>query len=326
MVARLPTARVRSELTMTPTVCWFVQSHRDPEQIVRLLRTLRRGSDGPIILRHDDPVTPFDPSPVVALGNVHLLPASGRQIRGNFSCQVQPYLDAIDWLEEKNVPYDWLVNLTAQDYPVIPVTAIERFLGSATCDGFVRWWDVLGPDSPWSERKAKARYWHRFRLLPPGSERLLRPFRWITKVTPFHFYFDYGPWVGVRRMTTPFREGFRCLGGRSWWTLRHDAVLYFREFLKLRPDVVGHYRGTIAPEESLVPTVLVASRRFELVNDDLRYIDYSRAIKGSPRTLSVADVPMLAAGGFHFARKFDLSVDREVLDVIDRELLGLSPD
>jgi len=307
---------------MRTTVCWFVQSHRDPEQIVRLLRLLRSGSDGPIILRHDDAVTPFDPAPVLALGNVHLLPASGRQIRGTFSCGVQPYLDAVEWLETSNTAYDWLVNLTAQDYPVTPVAGIERFLADTTHDGFVRSWDVLGPDSPWSKRKAKARYWHRFRLLPPGSDRLLRPLRWITRITPLQFYFDYGPWVGVRLLRTPFRNDFRCMGGRSWWTLRHDVVRYLREFLAARPDVVAHYRGTITPEESLVPTVLRASRRFDLVNDDLRYIDYSHAIKGSPRTLTVADVPMLAAGRYHFARKFELAVDREVLDVIDRELLG----
>ncbi|MBI2213265.1 MAG: hypothetical protein HYU52_06430 [Acidobacteria bacterium] len=311
---------------MPPTVCWFIQSHRDPEQIVRLLRVLRAGSDGPIVLRHDDDATRFDPTPALALGNVHLLAASGRQVRGSFSCQVQPYIDAIDWLDETNVAYDWLINLTAQDYPVRPVSAIEHDLAVATCDGFVRWWDVLGSESPWSVRKARARYWHRYRLLPPGSERGLRLLRWLTRLAPLHFYLDYGAWVGVRRWSVPFRDELRCMGGRSWWTLRRDVVRYFREFLRARPDVVDHYRGTIAPEESLVPTVLVASRRFDLVNDDLRYIDYSNAIKGSPRTLSVADVPMLAAGGYHFARKFDLSVDREVLDVIDRTLLDVSLD
>jgi hypothetical protein len=61
------------------------------------------------------------------------------------------------------------------------------------------------------------------------------------------------------------------------------------------------------------------------VDDDLRYIDYARAHRGSPRTLTVADLPLLASGRYHFARKFDLRVDREVLDRIDRELLGVDP-
>ncbi|MGK2856043.1 MAG: hypothetical protein ACSLFQ_02430 [Thermoanaerobaculia bacterium] len=62
---------------MPDTVCWYVQSHRDPEQIARLLRVLREGSDRSILLRHDEAVTPLDPASLLALGNVHLLPAAG---------------------------------------------------------------------------------------------------------------------------------------------------------------------------------------------------------------------------------------------------------
>jgi hypothetical protein len=69
--------------------------------------------------------------------------------------------------------------------------------------------------------------------------------------------------------------------------------------------------------------VLVNSGRFDLVDDNLRYIDYTGARKGAPRVLTTADLPLLASGRYHFARKFDLSVDREVLDRIDRELLGM---
>jgi hypothetical protein len=71
-----------------------------------------------------------------------------------------------------------------------------------------------------------------------------------------------------------------------------------------------------------VQTLLVNARRFRLVNDDLRYIDYAGADRGSPRVLTTADLPMLAAGPWHFARKFDYGVDRVVLDRIDRELLA----
>ncbi len=310
---------------MATTVCWFIQSHRDPEQIVRLVRTIRRGSDGPIVLRHDDEALPLDVALFSAIPGFHLLPASGRQLRGTFSCQLQPYLDLVDMLEADGIAYDWLINLTAQDYPITPVARIEEFLAGSTADGFVRWWDVLSPESPWSRRKARARYWHRYRRLPAGSEKVLRAVRWITKLAPLHFYLDYGPLVGVRLFRTPFERGLRCLGGRSWWTLRRAVVLYLRDFLAAHPEVERHYRGTVAPEESMVQTIVVGSGRFDLVNDDLRYIDYSSAIRGAPRTLTLADMPMLAAGNYHFARKFDLATDRAVLDRIDRDLLGHEP-
>ncbi|HEX9671468.1 MAG TPA: beta-1,6-N-acetylglucosaminyltransferase [Thermoanaerobaculia bacterium] len=311
---------------MTPRVCYFIQSHRDPEQIVRLVRTLRRGSErGRIVVHHDSAGCALDWAPLAALPDTHLFRSTGPQVRASFSCQAQPYLESIDRLEREGLEYDWLVNLTAQDYPVKPVAEIEAFLGTTRSDGFISWWDVESPESPWSRRKARHRYWYRYKRLPDRAEPALRALRVLTRVLPIHFYLPYGAYLGVRTPHVPFRDGFRCYGGRTWFSLRRRVALYLRDFLAEHQEVEAHYRGTVAPEESIVQTVLVNASRFALVNDDLRYIDYTNAWKGHPRTLTVADLPLLAAGGWHFARKFDLAVDREVLDRIDRELLGIEP-
>jgi hypothetical protein len=307
---------------MTDTVCYFIQTHRDPEQIYRLVRTLRRGSaGGVIVVQHNPAGCELDWSPLADLSGVHRMPPCARQIRAHYSCQVQPYLDVIGWLEHQGIAYDWLVNLTAQDYPVTPVPAIEAFLSAAGCDGYIRHWDVLTPASPWSRRKVRGRYWHHHRWLPARAEPWLRALKPLTKVLPFRVSLDYGAVVGLRDFRAPFGSGFRCQGGWAWFSLRRRAALYLREFLAAHPEIERHYRQTQAPEESLVQTVLVNSGRFDLVDDDLRYIDYSRAVKGSPRTLTAADLPLLATGRYHFARKFDLGVDAAVLDRIDRELL-----
>ena len=103
---------------MSVNVCYFVQTHRDPEQVYRLVQ-------------HDPAACELDPAPLAGLPDVHLLPPRGPQVRSNFSCQSAPYLGVIDWLERERVPYDWLVNLTGKDYPVTPVARIEAFLDSA---------------------------------------------------------------------------------------------------------------------------------------------------------------------------------------------------
>jgi len=309
---------------MSVTVCYHIQSHRDPEQIYRLVRTLRRGSPrAPIVVSHDFARCDLDPAPLTSLPDVHLLRPSQPPVRGSFTGQVQSWLDVVGWLESQGISYDWLTILSAQDYPVMPLAASEAFLDAATCDGFIRYWDVLSPASPWSRRKARARYWYRYRRLSPRAERWLRALRPFTRLLPLHVYLDYGPFLGTRVLRTPFREGFRCYGGWAWFSLRRRALLYWRDFLAEHPEVLRHYRAAIAPDESIVQTVLVNSRRFALVDDNLRYIDYTRAYKGAPRTLTSADLPLLASGRYHFARKFDWGVDREVLDRIDRELLGM---
>ena len=307
---------------MTATICYFLQTHRDPEQIYRLVRRLRAGSQGSIYVQHNPVDFPLDWEPLRDLPDTHPFVASGKQIRHNFSCQVQPYLEFVDFLEREGVHYDWLVNLTAQDYPVQPVADFEKYLSAATADGFLRYWDVQAKGTPWSRRRGKGRYWYKYRRLSDGAEPWLRALRGFTRVLPLHFYLACGPWFGVRARV-PFRDDFRCYGGWAWFSLRRRAVQYLREFLAARPDVLEHYRHVMVAEESIVQTVLVNSRRFQLVDDDLRYIDYSHAVKGSPRTMTCADLPLLASGRYYFARKFDLGVDRAVLDRIDRELLGV---
>jgi Core-2/I-Branching enzyme len=308
---------------VTQRVCYFIQSHRDPEQILRLVRTLRRGSsDGIILVSHDCNASALDWSPFAQLPNVHLI---GQELppapRAGYGRMMGRLLHAIHWLEEKNLEYGWLVTLTAQDYPVRPVPQIEAFLAATPADGFIRWWGVNAPDSPWPRRKARLRYRYRYWRLPDRCEPAMRALRPLTSILPLNFYLAYGAWAGVPALHTPFTPQFPCLGGWTWFHLRRAAARYLTDFLDARPDVEGHYRRCIAPEESLMQTVLVNSGRFNLVNDDLRYIDYSNAVKGAPRDLTLDDLPLIRQGHYHFARKFDYARAQGVLDRIDRELL-----
>ncbi len=308
---------------MCTDLCFFVQTHRDPELILRLVRTLHRGSDrARVVIQHNFAAGPLDWTPFAELPRTHLFQATAPQIRAHYSCQMQPLLEMIDWLEKEAISYDWLVTLTGQDYPTVSTPRLEAELAATASDGFLRSWDVDSAENPWSWRKARNRYHFRYRRWPDAVYKVLRAVRLATRLLPIHFYLDYGPFVGRRVWTTPFTERFRLHGGWAWFSLRRSAVLYLRDFLAENPEVVRHYRGTITPEESLVQTVLVNSGRFDLTNDDRRYIDYSKAYKGSPRVLTEADLPMLAAGSFHFARKFDPGVDLAILDRIDAELLA----
>lgn len=311
---------------MSARVCYFVQSHRDPEQVYRLVRTLRRGSrNGRIVVQHNSAHCGLDWAPLAGLRDTHRFEASCPQVRASWSCQMQPYLEFVASLERERVEYDWIVNLSAQDYPVRPVAEIEAFLAAASADGFLRFFEEGSAEAPWPWRKFRNRYRYRYRKLPDGAAPLLRKLRFLSKVLPVHFYLDYGAYVGRRALGTPFSRSLRCHGGWAWFSIRRSAALFVLRYLAEHPEVERHYRRTVVPEESLVPTILASSGRFDLVNDDHRYIDYSKAHRGSPRTLTVLDLPLLSSGRYHFARKFDLGVDREVVDRIDRELLGQEP-
>lgn len=301
-------------------VCYFVQSHRCPAQVERLVGTLRRLSpDALIVVGHDARGCELEP-PEPSSG-VHLLRSTCAVERGALSALV-PFLDACRWLLAGRSPFDWLVYLSGQDYPVRRLAEVEAELASTPYDGFVEGFDASAGSTPRAlRRRAERRYGFRYR--PPARRaRLLlaalRPFNSLQ--SRWHVYSTYGLQLGVRRATSPFDDRFHCYLGSAWQTLSRPCVEFLIETLDRRPELLAFYREAIVADESLVPTVLWNAGRFRLSTDDRRFVDFHGAKDGRPRTLTVADLPALLASSDHFARKFDLDVDAEVLDRLDAHL------
>ena len=88
-----------------------------------------------------------------------------------------------------------------------------------------------------------------------------------------------------------------------------------------RPDVVALLSSTsTSPTSSSSRPILLNSQYADsVVNDNLRYIDWTRGPR--PAVLDAGDLPALRASPKLFARKFDVHHDPEVLDLIDADLL-----
>ncbi|MEG5000117.1 beta-1,6-N-acetylglucosaminyltransferase [Microcoleus sp. B4-D4] len=303
-------------------ICYFIQTHQNPQQIYRLVRTIKKSSpNSQILINHNFNRCDLDLTPLQELSDVHLLTNQEYLIRADFSCQVEPYLNAIDWLFANNSDFDWLINLTGQDYPTQPLSKTEDFLAKTNSDGFIRYWDVLAEGIPWETQKGFKRYYCRYWRIPGRwSYSFLKEFQQLSavqKLTPLQFYLSYGPLVGIPRRSTLFSDRFICYGGWAWYTLSRKCAAYIKDFVNTRPDFVDYYQKTVVPEESFIQTILVNNKNLNLVNDDKRYIDYTNAIAGSPRTLTVQDYATITNGNFHFARKFDIKQDAEILDKLD---------
>ena len=71
---------------------------------------------------------------------------------------------------------------------------------------------------------------------------------------------------------------------------------------------------------SSATALLNSPLRDQVANETLHYIEWPGG--SHPRTFTTADFDRIAASGKLFARKFDVARDAEILDRIDRELLG----
>jgi hypothetical protein len=90
-------------------------------------------------------------------------------------------------------------------------------------------------------------------------------------------------------------------------------------FTRSDPSYAKYCRWTIVPEESATVSIVLNSSRLRVVERDLHFERWSDPYSGHPDVLRRADLEEVIGSGMPFARKFDLRIDPEVLDVLDAE-------
>jgi hypothetical protein len=321
-------------------VVYLITSHRNPEQVYRLARTLRRGSPrAPIVIHHDRSRTELDPHGLGALGNVHLLPFSVPVEWGGMSI-VEMNLRSFRWIL-RHVDFEWLVLLSGQDYPIKPLGEVEAAMRGSDRDGFLEKPAVVTNEIPPGDRRYirysfTFRYFYRYFTLPrwPGYSRLPARVRRslsgaLWRVLPrFQQLLFLHPMpaganarLGFRRFRTPFGEMFQCYKASPWFTLNRRAVARLVASGWRERELWRYYRRTAIPDESYFQTILFNDPSFSFHDDNMVFSKWNPG-SGSPEVLTGADVPEAIASGKFFARKFDVDVDASALDELDRYLFS----
>lgn len=301
--------------------CYLIMTHQNSAQIARLVRTVLDSShNGWVLLVHDRKGCALGDVADLDDARVVVLTAPVDVCRGEFS-QVDAYLHGLDWLQTCARPWEWLVCLSGQDYPVRPLWETEQLLAASPYDAYLHYWEVGGADDVWRPQQGRIRYCYQYRRLPDWTAPLLRALKWTHGIQDrWRVFLTYGAHFGTRASRTPFGPRFKLYGGYTWHYLRRACADYVLEFRHARPDVISYYRGCMAPDESFLPTVLGNSRLFRLCNDNRRYVDWRDAQGGRPRVLTADDLPAMCTDAYDFARKFDTHVDARVLDQLDRRI------
>jgi hypothetical protein len=324
----------------TPRVLYLILSHTNPEQLVRLVSVLREGSAGPIVVHHHVAGAPLAASALRQVPDARLVPWTEPVRWGDFSV-LRRMVAALAWAV-RYVEYDWLVLLSGQDYPVRPLSELERTLAQAGCDAFLEGRETVsltGGAPAQGDFESDNRLWYFYRHLPvplvggsAAARALLRAarHRWRNvrpRGLPLWYVRDmpHAVWLGARRRSTPYSDGFRCLKGSDWFAVSSRAVEMLVRVWKQERDLVRHYSRCISPSESFFHTVLCNSPKMRVRDDNLRYISWppDEAREPSPRTLTIADLDSIVASGKLLARKFDTRVDVRVLEELDRRLRTL---
>jgi hypothetical protein len=116
---------------------------------------------------------------------------------------------------------------------------------------------------------------------------------------------------------------FNIFGGITWWSITREAAIYALDQHFNNKRYRNFFRYTLIPDEMYFHTILLNSPFAKnCVNNDLRDIEWAGGDGTHPIIFKTEHLNRLKESTDLFARKFDINVDSNVLDLIDKELLN----
>ncbi len=317
-------------------IAFLILNHRGPAQLVRLLTTLRSQlQDSPIVVHHDV----FNNNEVSralieSIDNVHLLTSENRVTWGDFSL-VDVCSWSLRWMRE-NIEFDWIVLLSAQDYPIKPLANLADDLAKNGTEAVIG----TAPISQlplFKRMQLRRRYLYRYRLTPAAQpkwfpRRIQDVLHRITRVSILAlnnlqplikiYRLDGSSYrIGWRASNTPFDRSWPCWYGSQWFALSRRALNYALDYMVDHPELANYYRGTLVPDESILATIINNAPNLRVANGEVTYTRWANSTISHPDIFQAEDFSVLAAAPQYFARKFDMDVDPNILDALD-EFIG----
>ncbi|KAF9610601.1 hypothetical protein IFM89_023489 [Coptis chinensis] len=306
--SELPAFPTRPSL---PRIAYLVSGSKgDLEKLWRTLRVLYHPWNVYVVhLDLESPVEErlelelrIEKDPIYAkIGNVHMI-TKANMVTYRGPTMVANTLHAASILLKKSKEWDWYINLSASDYPLVTQDDLLSADILYTFSKLNRNLNFVEHTSnlDWKEdQRAKPL------IIDPGLYKAKKSdVFWMTekREVPTTFkLFTGSAWMVLSR---PFVE--YCVWG--WDNLPRTLLMYYTNFLS-SPE--GYFQTVICNVPEFVDTT---------INHDLHYISWDNPPKQHPHTLSTNDTANLIASDAPFARKF--KTDDPVLDMIDKELLG----
>ncbi|MGG7663639.1 beta-1,6-N-acetylglucosaminyltransferase [Dyadobacter sp. BHUBP1] len=211
---------------------------------------------------------------------------------------VEATIHGFQAIVDSGIDFDYVNLLSGADYPLQPPSEIHDFFARNTGKNFMEYYSVR---NEWTEALPRLTKYHLTNYNFPGKYLVQK---WMNRLLP------------ARRMPA----GLEPVGRSQWMSLTLDAVRYILEYLNGHPGVVKFFKLTWAPDEIIFQTILYNSPfRSSLVNDNLRYIDWSEG-QASPKVLTEDDLERMGASGKLFARKLDLARFPAVFGKLDTKI------
>ncbi|XP_059302717.1 beta-glucuronosyltransferase GlcAT14B-like isoform X2 [Lycium ferocissimum] len=229
----------------------------------------------------------------VKIGNVYVI-KKANMVTYRGPTMVSNTLHAASILLKKYKHWDWFINLSASDYPLL------------TQDDLLYTFSQLKRDFNFIEHTSRLRWKESQRAMPliidPGLyQNTKSDIFWVSprRTLPTSFRL-FTAWTVLSRAFVEY-----CIWG--WDNLPRTLLMYYSNFVS-SPE--GYFQTVVCNAPEFSSTV---------INHDLHYISWDIPPKQHPHILSLNDIGKMIASGAAFARKF--KKDDPAMDKIDQEFL-----
>lgn len=275
-------------------VAHLILAHNNPLQVQRLINRLAH-PDADFYI-HIDFKTDINPFLSLASQQVRLISNRVSVYWGAYSI-VQATVNSFEEILTSQTKYDYVNLLSGQDYPLKSTHEIHAFFEENPNKAFMH---TLSIATEWQEA--------------------------IPRITKYHLSnYQFGGRHTIERyinMVLPKRKmpnNLIPVGRSQWFTITGKHTEYIVTYLQQNKNVKRFFELTWGSDEIVFQTILYNSiYQKDMVNDNLRYIDWSEG-NASPKTFRIDDLPILLNSGKLFARKFNEAVDSNILEALDKE-------
>ncbi|KAG7595061.1 Glycosyl transferase family 14 [Arabidopsis thaliana x Arabidopsis arenosa] len=293
------------EVDKLPRFAYLVSGSKgDLESLWRTLRALYHPRNQYIV--HLDLESPVDERSELAsrikndpmyskIGNVYMI-AKANLVTYTGPTMVANTLHACAILLKRTPDWDWFINLSASDYPLV------------TQDDLIHTFSTLDRNLNFIEHTSRLAWKNKKRAMPL----IIDPGLYMANKSNVL-------WVRPNRSLP---AAFKLFTGSAWMALSHSFVEYIIwGWDNLPRTLLMYYTNFVSSPEGYFHTVICNVPEFSktAVNHDLHYIAWDKPPRQHPRMLSLRDMGNMIASRSAFGRKFRRN--DTVLDKIDKELL-----
>ena len=216
---------------------------------------------------------------------------------GSFN-QIMATLYLLSEAHRKN--YDRYILISGQDLPIKTNDEIKEFFKNNQSE-YIQI-DKIPKEDGWPDMRRLTRY-HVQRQYCSKEMKYNIPYRIQRKI----FY--------VFSNLKPRKLDYEFYGGFNWTNYTHNCVEKIFEYLKNNKKYIKRYKWTECADEIFYQTIIYQIEGINIINNCLRYVDWESGPE-RPRTLRINDYEKIMESSNLFARKFDETVDIEIIEKI----------